>query len=367
MNKFVRLNFAGLLLATALTPASGLADSLGSGNLFIYRVGDGSAALSTAATAVFLDEYTPFGALVQSIALPGSGAAALTAGGNATTEGILSVSQSGTAQATLVFGGYRKDIGGSTPSADQPTVTGRVIGTVNLGGVVNTTVSISDATGSMRSAASTDGSSLFYAGTSAGVRYVGTPGAGVTSSLIDTRNSRQVRMEGDHLFASNGSTAVAVKVQDYGALPTGTTIGTPIITLATTKAVNGFSLFDLSSAVPGADTLYALDAVDNIVVKWSFDGTTWTATGSIAASGALNITGYADTDGVRLFLTSGSTLYTELDSSGYGAPVTGTLTSLATAGANTAFRGISVIPEPSTFCLALLGAAGLLVPRFRRS
>ncbi len=38
--------------------------------MVVARVGDGAAALSGSATAVFLDEYTPGGMLVQSIALP---------------------------------------------------------------------------------------------------------------------------------------------------------------------------------------------------------------------------------------------------------------------------------------------------------
>ena len=40
------------------------------GNIVVVRVGDGAAALTNASTATFLDEYTPAGALVQSIALP---------------------------------------------------------------------------------------------------------------------------------------------------------------------------------------------------------------------------------------------------------------------------------------------------------
>src|SRR5262245_35223006 len=67
----------GTMLGAAITP----------GDLVIYRVGDGSAALGTTATAVFLDEYTTAGSLVQSIAMPTSGAGMFSAVGNATTEG----------------------------------------------------------------------------------------------------------------------------------------------------------------------------------------------------------------------------------------------------------------------------------------
>src|SRR4051794_4254196 len=80
---------AGLVGATFCS-ASALAAAITPGDLVIYRVGDGSAALSANATAVFLDEYTQAGALVQSIPLPSTGANALTAVGNSGTEGIIS-------------------------------------------------------------------------------------------------------------------------------------------------------------------------------------------------------------------------------------------------------------------------------------
>src|SRR5262245_8138809 len=75
----------------------------------IYRVGDGSAALSTAAAPVFIDTFSTSGMLLSSVPIATTGGSALTAVGNATTEGILSLSQNGT---NLVFTGYRKDAGG---------------------------------------------------------------------------------------------------------------------------------------------------------------------------------------------------------------------------------------------------------------
>src|SRR5437870_5688900 len=67
-------------------------------NLVIYRVGDGSAALSGNATPVFLDEYTMAGGLVQSIPMPtavnGSNRR-LTASGTGTSEGLMTLSKDG--------------------------------------------------------------------------------------------------------------------------------------------------------------------------------------------------------------------------------------------------------------------------------
>lgn len=333
------------------------------GDLVIYRVGDGSAALNTTATAVFLDEYTTAGALVQSIALPSSGAGALTAVGNASTEGVLARAQNGL---SLVFTGYRKDAGGTNPSSDAPATTSRVVATVDFAGTVNASSTLTDATGTIRSATSVDGTTSFYVGTSAGVRYDASPFTAATTTVIDTRNSRQVNLSGDVLFASNGSTTTTNKVQSYGILPTATTIPTPIVSLASGDAVNGFALFDLSPTVAGDDTMYLLSTVENQLRKYTFDGTTWNASGTLGASGAQNITGYASGDTVNLFLTSASTLYSEVDSSGYNATLSGSLTTLATAGANTAFRGVALamVPEPSSYLL--LAAGGLLFVAVRR-
>lgn len=334
------------------------------GNLVIYRVGDGIAALGTTAAAVFLDEYTPLGGFVQSIPLPSSGASALTAVGNATTEGIMSFSQNGS---TVIFTGYRKDVGGTNPSSDAPATTPRVIGTLNPStGLFDTSIALTDSTLVIRSATSTDGASLFYAGTSAGVRYVGSPGPAATSVLIDTRNSRQVLLDGNVLFASNGSTGTTNKVQHYGTLPIGTTTPTAVVTLATTDAVNGFALFDLSASVAGADTLYALSTVESRLRKYTYDGTSWTASGFISSTAA-DLNGIASGGTVSLFLTSGSTLFGLTDSSGYGGTLGGSPTTLALAGGSTAFRGIiPTIPEPGAFAMLGLGLAGLAFWRRRR-
>src|SRR5262245_6238831 len=65
------------------TPAS--AAMVAPGNLIVFRVGDGVAALTTAAASVFLDEYSPLGTLVQTIPVPNTGATALTVVGSSTT------------------------------------------------------------------------------------------------------------------------------------------------------------------------------------------------------------------------------------------------------------------------------------------
>src|SRR5260221_102810 len=82
------LGLVRLFGASAFTP----------GNVIVYRVGDGVTALGSTATAVFLDEYTPAGTLVQSVAMPTTPSGSnrrLTASGAATSEGFLTLSSDG--------------------------------------------------------------------------------------------------------------------------------------------------------------------------------------------------------------------------------------------------------------------------------
>ena len=353
MNMFKSLvaGVAGLALAAVAHAAP-----ITAGNLVIYRVGDGAAALSGAAAAVTLDEYTPTGSLVQSIPLTSSGAGALTATGNSTTEGIVSVAQDGN---SLVFTGYRIDAG----TATGVTAANKVIGTVGLSGVPNLSVAVTDVgTSATRSATTVDGSS-FYLASAGAVRYVAAPGAASTSTSIDPRNSRQVNLYGNTLYASNGSTAVTAKVQSYGTLPTGTTTPTPVVTLTTADAVNGFVAVDVNPAVAGVDTLYALSTVEGLLRKYTSDGTNWTAAGSIGAAAMQDLIGVVNGTDVNLYLTSPSGLFAFTDATGIGGSLTGTIGSaIAAPSTNTAFRGIGVlaVPEPTSLAAVGLGAMALL-------
>ncbi len=91
------------------------------GDLVVYRVGDATTpAGASSAAPVYLDEYTPAGTLVQSIALPSSTSAglALTDSGKASSGGMLSLTPGGTAIALF---GYDVSSGtaGATGSAGE--------------------------------------------------------------------------------------------------------------------------------------------------------------------------------------------------------------------------------------------------------
>ena len=76
------------------------------GNVVVYRVGTGSGSLLNSGNPVFLDEYTPGGTLVQSVALPTTSSGAnrrLIASGTATSEGLMTRSADGR---YLLLAGY---------------------------------------------------------------------------------------------------------------------------------------------------------------------------------------------------------------------------------------------------------------------
>lgn len=351
---FTATKWAALSIAISVaTSITAIAGPITPGNLVIYRVGDGVSALSTTGAAVFLDEYTTAGSFVQSIAVPTTGTTQMVAVGNASTEGIISRSQDGT---QLVFMGYRNTTGTAPGGAAVP----RVIGTLDVAGNLNTSLAVTDMTTAVpRSATTVDGSAYWLA-TSTGVRYVGTPTASSTSVLIDNRNSRQANLDTNVLYATNGSTAIAAKVQSYGTLPTGSTAPTALITTSTSDAMNGFALLDLDAGIAGPDTIYTLSTVSTQLQKYSYNGTSWVANGSIASS-AVDLAATNVGGSVTLYLTTGSKLQVLTDASGYNATMTGSFTDLATAGTNTAFRGVGffsvAVPEPSTW---LMGGGGLV-------
>src|SRR4051812_5637553 len=115
------------------------------GNLVIYRIGNGGAALSNAAAAVFLDEYTTAGVLVQSIPMPTTVNGAnrrLTGSGTATTEGLLTLSTDGQ---YLMLTGYGAAVARAGVADTTSATVNRVVGRVDATASINTTTALTDA------------------------------------------------------------------------------------------------------------------------------------------------------------------------------------------------------------------------------
>ncbi len=326
------------------------------GNLVVYRAGDGSAALTGNAAAVFLDEYTPGGTLVQSIPMPTAQIGnnrALTASGSATSEGELTRSVDGQ---YLVAAGYNVAPGTASITTSTSATINRVIARVDSNGSIDTTTALADAIsgGNPRGAVSTNGLDFWISGTSSGggIRYA-TFGATSSTSLSTTvTNLRHAGIFGGQLYVSSASSTFRLATVGTG-LPTvsGQTI-TQLPGIPTNlSSPYGFFFADLSTTVPGLDTVYiADDSATGGILKFSLSSATnmWVANGTVSSTlGLRSLTGTVTNGVVTLFAAGTSALATLTDSSGYNAASDGTLTTVATAGTNTAFRGVAFAPSAS--------------------
>ena len=194
--------------------------------LVVDQVGTGSAALTSAATATFLDEFTLAGGTsFNQIALPTvattSGNRALTNSGSATSEGELSLSSDGN---YLLLGGYNANSGTASIASTTSAADNRVIGVVNINtGAVDTTTALTDAFSgnNIRTAASPDGTTLYAGGVQStgttGVRYA-TYGATTSTALgtVNPINVRVVNIFNNQLYASSGGSTSASNKYDAG-------------------------------------------------------------------------------------------------------------------------------------------------------
>jgi hypothetical protein len=322
------------------------------GNVVIYRVGDGVAALVNTGNAVFLDEYTPAGAFVQSVALPttaGGGNNPLITSGTATSEGQMTRSADGQ---YLILPGYARDLGGtgslgSTTAAAVP----RTVGRVKFDGSINTSTALTDwaDTNNARGATSTNGTDLWVSGGAGGVRYTTLGSTTSTQLSTDLANVRQVLVFGGQLYVSTQN-GTAIRIGAVGS-GTPTTAGQSITSLpgiptsATTP--NGFFFAN----VPGGTVLYVTDDTAGQIQKYSLVSGTWTANGTITAAAVRGITGAVSGSTVNLYATTGGgtatgggTLYGFADGTGFNGSVSGSANTLASANANTAFRGVAMAP-----------------------
>ncbi|MFL6374365.1 MAG: IPT/TIG domain-containing protein [Pyrinomonadaceae bacterium] len=328
-----------------------------SGNLVVYRVGDGVAALSSAATPSFLDEFTTAAAQagpVQSLAVPTvvSGVNhALTSSGTSGAEGLMTRSVDGK---YLVFSGYDAPVGTASITTSSSTTVNRVIGRSDASGNIDTSTSLTDAIsgGNPRGAASTDGTNLWISGTSSGggIRYAVLSATTSTQIASTPTNFRAVEIFNGQLYVSSATTTF------QGVSMVGT--GTPTTTGQTVTLLNGFPTTTGPSPYQfiffNPSTLYVCDdraiASGGGIQKWTLGGGTWTLAGTLSNGFSAGCRGLTfTTNGLSqpvLYATTAESSANKLISvvdDGTAFPGAAA-TVLATAAANTAFRGVALAP-----------------------
>ena len=170
------------------------------GNLVVVRLGDGVTALTSAAAAVFLDEFTTTGAvggptvaLPTVVGIPGAGNCALTNSGSASSEGALARSADGR---YLTLAGYNAApatasvVGGSAA---------RVVARVDASAAIDSTTCFTTgySGNNIRGAVTDDGTRFWTSGPSTGGTRFLTLGAGInlqpSSGVTNTRVVNNLR------------------------------------------------------------------------------------------------------------------------------------------------------------------------------
>jgi len=347
----------------------------------VVRVGDGTTAPSSAATATFVEErLVSTGALVSPmgnpIALPTADSAptsthafalagAISTSG-ATSEGELQLSQDGK---FVVLAGYNRAVGvtGNVTGTTAAAVN-RLVARVDGAGAVDTSTLFGGTAfnqNNVRGATTIDGTSFWGSGaggTTAGIWFVN-KGAPTQTQVFATATrwvgiflspttANQLQLYG------TGSNSPLTNVWTVGTgLPT-TTGQTPMTLngMPTTLSPHGFVLFDRDGNGT-VETLYVADdstvANGGGIQKWTLSGGTWMKGITMLDPGAVpvgfrgllgTVTGTTGTDITLVAVTSEpvANRIVKFVDTGSGTP-TGTL--ISTAGANTAYRGVALAPQ----------------------
>ena len=340
-----------------------IAQKFTAGNIVVYRVGTGGSALSGVATTVFLDEYTPTGTFVRSVKLPSVSAEVtgtnkrVTASGSATSEGFFTRSANGL---YLVAEGYDADTATTGIGKTTAAAVNRVAATIDVNATINSSnVSPSFSSGNnFRSIASVDGNSFYLGGGATGVAYMPAQTGGIDSATqlsTTVANVRCVEIFGGQLYISSASGTPPIRIATVGTgLPTAkgqTMTDLPGVTVTKHSPYQFFI-----ASLPAGQVLYIADDSAGIR-KYSLVSGTWVAndslkiTASNGGAGFRGITGVVQGSNVGLYVTYAGTtsgIYAIADNTGFNASIlTAVAVPVATAAANTAFRGIAWAPVAS--------------------
>jgi hypothetical protein len=339
-------------------------------NVVLLRTGDGTSSTNVAtAIKVSLVEYTKAGvAAGTALDIPSTTASnRLVLSGNtgsgATYEGALRLSSNGL---YLCFGGYDVALGASNSAGTTtPSVTNtdKVIARVDIAKNVDLTTKVAMiGSTSMRSVVSSDGTGFWVTNANAepGLFYVpfGNPITTAYTKVVGT-SFRSAQILDGQLYATGG-----------GLITIGSGLPTTLSTVATSNpnpfvsGTNpyGFVIFDVNSAEAGPDLVYLSDQTASTtrgLLKFSKVGGVWVANGTVdisAVAGTVSnggfltdMTGMLDAQNKPVIYavrgTGNNNSFLSInDAAGYNVTISPTIATLASAGANLSFKGISFTP-----------------------
>lgn len=329
------------------------AQSFGSGNIVVVRIGTGTAMTAGVAQPVFLDEYNPCGELIRSIPLP-----VTTSGSNKRltlppasvdfSEGYISLSEDGQ---FLALGGYDAATGTTAVTSSTSTTVNRVVGIIDASANVNTSTAFSNrfSTVSIRSAV-TDGSNIWAAGGNGGIVYATTGSTGTSNVLLTGTTGRCLNIFDGQLYAS--STATSLRLARVGTgLPATASQTMTNLPGYPTSGGNPFQFF--MARLNGSDTVNVLYIADNNQLKkYSLVSGSWIANGIIGLTGDKyrGLTGTVSGSDVILYALrrndAGGEIIQYTDNTGHNASFANlTPTIIVQADSNKVFRDLSMAPQ----------------------
>ncbi len=336
------------------------------GDLVVLRDGTGSSALSSAGTAIFLDQYTTSpGGFVSTTTIPSTGLSALVDSGTATSEGQLSLSSDGR---YLVVAGYNTNAGTTGVSGSSDATLRRGIATVDYNGNYSLVATTSTAfSGNNIRSGTTDGNGNFWAvGANSGIAYMGTGPTNIVSTT--SLNNRVIQNVGGNLYFSTASGTARGVYKITGNPTSGSSTAVQLINASTLGTANTSDFaFNSSMTVAYVADTDAYTSATGLggIEKWtSTDGITWSFQYSLKSAGGSGANALVvDFSGANpiIYATSGdgTTLFDVTDT---GSSATDT--TLDTAANNEAFRGLEYAPVPEPSVLALCGL-GIGFPALR--
>jgi hypothetical protein len=316
------------------------------GHLVVLQAGDGTSPLINTGNKIVLREFSPLGMPAFSVSIP-TAVNPLIIGGTASSEGALSLSANGE---YLVFGGYAQAMPNTTVLAgSSASAINRGVGLVDAAGVyTRIATSSSFFTGNNIRGATSDGNNNYWAsGSNNGTDYFGlnSPPLTVQNSIT---NTRCISVVGGSLYFSCGSGSFGIYRAGTGLPVTSGQGATAIIT--TTGTGSGSSSPYGFYFNTGMTVCYVADdrnpASGGGIQKWIYSSGTWTLAytlGTGANYGARGVVANFSGPAPRIYATTSEGSLNRLvaiNDAGAGS----TATTLATAAANSLFRGLAFSP-----------------------
>ena len=337
-------NNQGALISQNAYAGNPAASPFTAGNLAVLRVGDGTESLGGSGNSVFIDQFTTNGTLAGSIAIPDHATNALLISGTASSEGALTRSADGR---LLVLGGYHLALTNAALLSNSlanasATNCPRALGVVDLFGnyalVAVTTNQYS--ANNLRSGA-TDGRGNYWgAGATSGTYYFG--GGPANTVQTNVANSLVIQDLGGNLyFSTQKSTNGIWKIPGTPAAPG----ATPAVFLSagSKAATYGFALNPTATtAYLADDTLKGLGGIQ----RWDVTNGAWAMTYAFTSLTNIGARGVAvDFSGAHpvIYATTAENTTNRLvaiTDTGAASPAA----TLATAGVNQVFRGVTLAP-----------------------